>query len=187
MALLQIIVASTREGRKGPAVGAWVEAEARAHGGFDVELVDLADVDLPLLDEPEHPRLRRYVNEHTIAWSETVDRADAFVFVVPEYNHSPAPSLINALDYLVQEWAYKPAAFVSYGGVSAGLRGVQALKPLLCALKIVPIVEAVAIPMFTARLDASGEFVGDERLSGSARTMFTELARWEQALRQLRA
>ena len=118
---LQIFTVSTRPSRKGPAVAAWFESLARAHGVFDIELVDLAAINLPVMDEPEHPRLRRYQHAHTKAWSAQIESADAFVFVTPEYNFSAPPSIINALDYLVFEWAYKPVGFVSYGGVSAGV------------------------------------------------------------------
>src|SRR5689334_4480755 len=117
---LQIVIASTRPGRVGAPVARWFHRRAEEHGGFDVELVDLAEVNLPLLDEPHHPRLRRYVHQHTQAWSARVEAADAFVFVTPEYNYGMPASLKNALDYLNQEWHYKPVGFVSYGGVSAG-------------------------------------------------------------------
>src|SRR6478735_5561362 len=82
--VLQIIVGSTRPGRKGPAIGEWFRRAAEEHGGLDVEQVDLAEVGLPLLDEPNHPRFGDYVHQHTKDWSATVARADAFVFVVPE-------------------------------------------------------------------------------------------------------
>lgn len=85
--LLQIVVASTRPGRVGLPVAQWFQKVADKHAGFAVELVDLAAVDLPLMNEPNHPRLRQYVHEHTRRWSAQVDRADAFVFVMPEYNH----------------------------------------------------------------------------------------------------
>lgn len=186
MPRLQIVVVSTRPGRKGPAVASWFEQQARAHGAFEIEVVDLAAVALPLFDEPEHPRLRKYQHAHTRAWSETIDRGDAFVFVTPEYNYSPPPSLLNALDYLFQEWAYKPAAFVSYGGISGGLRGVQAAKMPLTTLRVVPIVEAVSIPFFSTRIAADGAFTSDDKLDAAARTLLTELARWESALRGLR-
>ncbi len=152
---LQIIIVSTRDSRKGPAVAAWFEQQARVDAGFDVEVVDLAAVNLPLFDEPEHPRLRRYHHAHTKAWSAQVERADAFVFVTPEYNFSVPPSLINALDYLSHEWAYKPAGFVSYGGVSGGTRAVQMARLTMSTLRMVPLVEAVAIPFFTRFIDAS--------------------------------
>jgi NAD(P)H-dependent FMN reductase len=184
---LQIVVASVRENRKGLAVAAWAEAQARAHRGFDVELVDLAEVGLPLLDEPEHPRLQRYQRDYTRAWSARVQKADAFVFVTPEYNFSPPPALINALDYLLHEWAYKPVGFVSYGGVSAGLRSVQALKLLVTTLKMMPIPEAVSIPFFAQFIDKdSGEFKAEEKQATAAKTMLDELLRWTNALARLR-
>src|SRR5713226_9805342 len=128
MPKLSVVIASTRPGRAGLPIGEWFFARAQAHGGFDVQLVDLKEVDLPLLDEPKHPRLRDYQHEHTKKWSALVGGSDAFVFVTPEYNFSSPPALLNAIDYLFHEWAYKPAGFVSYGGVSGGIRSVQMTK-----------------------------------------------------------
>src|SRR4051794_21297187 len=113
---LHIVSVSTREGRVGPPVSAWFLDYARTHGKFNVEFVDLAEIKLPVFDEPRHPRLRQYEHAHTKAWSAVVERADAFIFITPEYNYSTPAPLVNALDYLVQEWAYKPVGFVSYGG-----------------------------------------------------------------------
>jgi NAD(P)H-dependent FMN reductase len=184
--VLQIIAASTRPGRRGIAVARWVEQLAEAHGGFDVELVDLAEVGLPVFDEPNHPRLRRYEHQHTKDWSATVDRADAYVFVVPEYNHSFPASVKNALDYLSLEWADKPAGLVSYGGVSAGLRAATALKPVLAALRMVPVVEAVSIPFFAQFLTDDDEFVPNTELEAGGKAMLDELARLAPTLRRLR-
>lgn len=142
--LLQIVTVSTRPGRKGPTVAAWFEGQARAHARFEIEPVDLGEVNLPLFDEPEHPRLQNYQHEHTKRWSAIVDRADAFVFVMPEDNFSPPPSMLNAVDYLLHEWAYKPAGFVSYGGVSGGMRAMQMVKLTLNAVKVVPISHLLA-------------------------------------------
>lgn len=187
MSHLQIVIASTRPGRKGAAVGRWFEAQARRHGRFDIELVDLAEVNLPLFNEPEHPRLRKYQHEHTKQWSARISRADAFVFVTPEYNFSSPPSLVNAIDYLVHEWAYKPAGFVSYGGVSGGTRSVQMTKLLLTGLKIVPIPEAVTVPFFTSFIDKeTGAFGPDEKQEKAAVAMLDELLRWAEALMVLR-
>lgn len=186
--LLQVIVVSTREERKGPVVADWFLEQARGHGGFEIEMVDLDEVALPLFDEPRHPRLQKYEHEHTRRWSAIVARADAFVFVTPEYNFGTPPSLSNALDHLVREWGYKPAGFVSYGGVSAGLRGVQMTKQILSALRVVPMVEAVAIPFFSQHIaeDASSFDPGEVQRK-AARGMLDELARWAEALRPLRA
>src|SRR5580692_12926759 len=145
MPKLSVIVASTRPNRVGLPIGQWFLGQASAHGGFDVDLVDLKELNLPLLDEPKHPRFRDYQHEHTRRWSALVEASDAFVFVTPEYNFSAPPALLNALDYLFHEWAYKPAGFVSYGGASGGMRSVQMTKLLLTSLKIVPLPEAVSI------------------------------------------
>ena len=185
---LQVITAATREGRQGARVGAWAIERARAHGGFEVEAVDLAAVDLPLLDEPAHPRFGTYQHAHTRAWSATVSRADAFVFVTPEYDHLPPASLVNALQYLSAEWAYKPVGFVSYGGVSAGTRGVQVTKQIVTALRMMPMVETVAIPFFSAHVDAAtGVFEPGPAQADAARAMLDELHRWTEAMQSLRA
>lgn len=184
---LQVITASTREGRKGPSVAQWSLDQVRAHGKFDAELVDLRAVDLPLFDEAKHPRFGDYAHEHTKRWSEVVRRADAYLFVTPEYDHGPPASLLNALQYLVREWAYKPAGFVSYGGVSAGVRAVAALKPVVCALRMMPMFEGVAIPFFAQHLDeGTGRFDPGEVQAKAAVAMLDEMHRWAGALRTLR-
>jgi len=185
---LQILTVSTRPSRKGPAVAAWFEARARRHPAFEIELVDLADVNLPVFDEPAHPRLRQYRHEHTKRWSAIVERADAFVFVTPEYNFSTPPSLVNALDYLMHEWAYKPVGFVSYGGVSGGTRSAQMTKQIVTALEMVPLARAVSIPFFSKFIDPeTGVFTPEETQDKAADALLGELARWAEALRVLRA
>jgi NAD(P)H-dependent FMN reductase len=184
---LHVIICSTRPTRIGPAVAQWFHDAAVAHGRFAVELVDLAAFNLPVFDEPEHPRLRRYQHAHTKAWSAKVEEADAFVFVTPEYNFGPPPSLVNALNYLVVEWHYKPAAFVSYGGVSGGLRAVQVEKQMLTTFRVMPIPEAVAIPMVAQYLDDNRVFNPSEVTRNSVKPMLDELARWTDALKPLRA
>lgn len=184
---LHVVIASTRPTRKGPAVARWFEEFARAHGGFEPVLVDLAAFNLPVFDEPRHPSLRQYEHEHTKAWSASVAAADAFAFVMPEYNYFPPSSLVNAIDYLVAEWTYKPAGLVSYGGVSGGLRAAQAVKLLLTTLKVMPVPEGVAIPNFAQHLGEDGSFRSNELIDKSATTMLNELVRWAGALKPLRA
>ncbi len=184
---LNVIICSTRPGRVGKAVGDWFDGAARQHGGFDVELVDLAEMNLPIYDEPKHPRLKQYEHEHTKRWSASVDSADAFVFVTPEYNHGPPPSLVNALNYVYVEWTYKPAGFVSYGGVSGGMRAVQSEKLALTSFKMVPILETVLIPMVPQHIDkATGALQPNEIHQSSATMMLDELLRWAKALKPLR-
>src|SRR5262249_42315594 len=103
MPRLMIVIASTRPGRVGLPVAEWFTAVAEEHSSFDIDVADLAEINLPFMDEPKHPRLREYQHDHTRAWSSRVDRADAFVFVHPEYNFGMTAPLKNALDYLHHE------------------------------------------------------------------------------------
>jgi len=182
---LHVILCSTRPGRVGEPIARWFVERARAHAGFTVELVDLKEQALPPLDEPRHPRLAQYEHEHTKRWSAQVARADAFVVVTPEYNFSSPPALLNAFDYLMHEWAYKPAGFVSYGGVSGGTRSAQMTKLAMSALKMVPMLEAVSIP-FVQKLVVDGAFRGDALQERAAATMLDEMLRWTTALKVLR-
>jgi NAD(P)H-dependent FMN reductase len=184
---LTIIVASTRPGRAGLAISQWFAARAKDHGGFDVTVVDLAELRLPLLDEPHHPRLRRYTKQHTKDWSAIVEAADAVVIVTPEYNYGYPASVKNAIDYLHHEWGYKPVGFVSYGGVAAGTRAVQQLKQVVTTLRMFPVVESVNIPFYTQFLDEEGAVQPNEVMEQAAAAMLAELARTEAVLRPLRA
>lgn len=184
---LMILIASTRPGRIGLPVGRWFEERARAHGGFEVDFADLAEIDLPFMDEPKHPRLREYTHQHTKDWSARVDAADAFAFVHPEYNYGMTAPLKNALDFLNQEWRYKPVGLVSYGGVSAGTRAAQMIKQVVTTLKLFPLFEAVSIPFVGEFIGDGGELEPNEVMDKAADSMLDELLRVSGALRPLRA
>jgi NAD(P)H-dependent FMN reductase len=186
MPTLSVIIGSTRPGRAGLPIAEWFIARARDHGAFDIHVADLAALDLPLLDEPNHPRLRRYLHQHTKSWSETVDAADAFVIVTPEYNYGYPAAVKNAIDYLHEEWKYKPVGFVSYGGVAAGTRAVQQLKQVVTTLKMFPVFESVSIPFHTQFIDEDGRVQANEVMEQAADAMLGELVRTESALRPLR-
>src|SRR5690606_23758292 len=136
--------------------------------------------------EPQHPAMQQYEHAHTKAWSASVAAADAFVFVTPEYNFNPPPSFVNALNYVYREWNYKAAGFVSYGGISGGMRAVQMAKQLVTTLKMMPMVEGVAVPMVGQSLDEQGGFVSNELIDHSAQQMLDELSKWTGALTSLR-
>ena len=174
---LQIIVGSTRPGRRGLAVAFWLYELATRHAGFTAELVDLAEVGLPLLDEPRPPQRGVYEHEHTRAWSETVRRGDAYLLVVPEYNHSYNAATKNALDFLGREWRNKPVGFVGYGGIAAGARAVQALMPVVIALGMTPVTRAVHIPLINRAMAAGGPFKSENGLDTSAMAMLDDLFR----------
>jgi NAD(P)H-dependent FMN reductase len=182
---LTIVIASTRPGRAGLPIAEWFTARAQAHGGFEVAVADLAELRLPTMDEPDHPRLRRYTHQHTKSWSASVEASDAFVFVTPEYNYGYTAPLKNAIDYLHFEWQYKPVGFVSYGGVAAGTRAVQQLKQVVTTLKMTPLFEAVSIPFHTQFID-DGVVRPNELMEQAADAMLAELLRTQAALRTLR-
>lgn len=182
---LAIIAVSTREERVGGAVAQWFKEYASAHGGFDVDFIDLKEVDLPLLNEPKHPVLKDYKFDHTKRWSQMIGPADAFVFVTPEYDYFVPGALVNAIDYLAQEWSYKPAGLVGYGGISGGLRAVQAAKPLITSVKMMPLPESVSI-QFVQNFVKDDVFTPERMHEDMARLMLDELARWAAALKPMR-
>jgi NAD(P)H-dependent FMN reductase len=183
--LLQVIVGSTRPGRAGEPIAQWFANVAREHGGLDVELVDLAMVNLPLYDEPLQPFRKTYEHEHTRRWAEIIERADAFVFVIPEYNHGMNAAIKNAVDYLYHEWRYKPYGVVSYGGASRGLRAAQTLTHSLVALKMF-FAGAVAISLPTTPVD-EGVFSSNEDLEKSATALLDELTRFAPVFQPFRS
>ncbi|WP_232251093.1 NAD(P)H-dependent oxidoreductase [Actinoalloteichus sp. GBA129-24] len=186
MPVLHVIVASTRPGRLGPAVARWCTDVAVDHGGFEVRTVDLGELALPFLDEPEHPAAGRYRHQHTKDWSALVDSADAFVFVMPEYNFGFNAVVKNAVDFLYSEWHYKPVGFVSYGMTSGGLRAVQMLKQVVTTLKMSPVTEAVSIPFVSEQIQ-DGVLLDDPARTAACTRMLDELGRLSAALAPLRS
>jgi NAD(P)H-dependent FMN reductase len=185
MPKLTIIIATVREGRAGEAIAQWFIERARQHGKFDVQVADLKELNLPLLNEPHHPRLKKYVHQSTKHWSAIVDAADAFVFVTPEYNYATPPALVNALDTVYHEWTYKPVGFVTYGGISGGLRAMQMTRTMVTGFKMMPMVEAVNIPFFSQLME-NGVFKSNETHDKAVPVMLDELLRWATALKTLR-
>ena len=177
---LRIIIATTRPGRVGLPVGKWIAETARGSGLFDVAVTDLGELALPMLDEPEHPRLGRYTRDHTRRWSANVASSDAIIFVFPEYNHGFPGSLKNAIDFLSSEWAYKPVSMVTYGGASGGVRAAIGLLPVLTTLKLIPIAGSVAIESVASHMVSHGDdrtFQPAERHQSALDRVLVELAR----------
>ncbi len=182
---LKIIIASTRPGRKGPILADWILEKARVHSEFNIEVLDLASINLPFFDEPHHPRLQQYTHQHTKDWSTRISGADAFILVTPEYNYGFPATIKNAIDFLYHEWRYKPLGFVSYGGISGGTRCVQMLKLTLTALDIVPLTAAVNVPLFTQHIK-DDVFTATEQQDKMADGLFAELKNWSYSLSAMR-
>lgn len=184
---VKIILGSTRPGRIVPIVGKWVEDLAREQNGFDVEVVDLKEIDLPLLDEAGHPRAQAYEHEHTKKWAAKIAEADAFVFLTPEYNSFPSAALVNAIQALAVEWERKVAAVVSYGGVSGGMRAAQELRQLLVNMNVMALPQSVPVPFVFNFIGDDGVLRPEQPVVEGLKGMFNELAVWGEALKPSRA
>lgn len=183
-----ILVGSTRPGRLGSAVGAWVKehADQRSDDGVEYELIELADFDLPLLSEPTVPGAanRDYQRPETIAWGKKVDSVDAFVWVSPEYNHGVSAALKNAFDVLYPEWNHKAIAFVSYGA-DGGVRAVEQWRCIVANAMMVDVRAQVALQLFE-EWGESG-FTPHDRRADELGTVFDQLVQMAKALEPLRS
>ncbi len=148
MLRIAIIVGSTRPNRRAPDVAKWVLDLAVKRGDATYEIVDIADFDLPVLDEPMPPSMRKYEHGHTKRWSETVASYDGFVFVTPEYNHSMSGALKNAIDFVYHEWTNKAAGFVSYGS-TGGVRAVEHLRGIMAEIQVADVRAHVSMSLYT--------------------------------------
>jgi NAD(P)H-dependent FMN reductase len=154
---LQVIVGTTREGRQTEKIAKWVANDATAIDGVTAEIVDLADYPMPFFDEPISPRYNpnRVINPEVKKWLDKISEADAYVFVTPEYNHSIAAVLKNALDYVTYELAKKPATVVAHGTVG-GARATVQLKEILSESQAAIIPKAVAFAGAGQSIDDDG-------------------------------
>ncbi|GAA0461127.1 FMN reductase [Paractinoplanes deccanensis] len=185
---LVVIVGSVREGRFGPVIADWVADHARAHGAFDVDVVDLADADLPLTLPAMPPKLAGddYPRPDGMRdLTRRLDEADAFIIVTPEYNHSYPASLKALIDWHFTQWTAKPVAFVSYGGAAGGRHAVLHLENVLTELHAVTIRDGLAFPSYFTTWQ-NGEPL-DDASAGYAKTLLEQLAWWSEALRKARA
>ena len=186
MTNLKIITSTTRPGRAGVAIEKWFTDFAKSKPEFNVELLDLSVINLPFMDEPNHPLLQKYQHEHTKQWSAKINEADAFIIILAEYNYAfPAP-IKNVLDFLFVEWMHKPVGFVSYGGISGGLRATQMLKQVITTLSMMPITTQVNIPFFAKLIDENGVFQSNEIINKSAEHTLVELKKWSDVLKPMR-
>jgi len=183
---LVVIVGSVRSGRTGSTVANWFAGQATAHGDFAVETIDLLDYPLPLVmpepGESPDPATARVRD----ALAVKLGSADAFVVVTPEYNHTFPAVLKNAIDWFLDEWAAKPVGFVSYGGMSGGLRAVEHLRHVFAELHAMTVRESLSFHNVWERFDG-GQPRDNEESEGAAKTMLDRLLWWSEALRAARA
>ncbi len=179
-----VILGSTRQGRKGAVVARWFMQHASQREDVTVELVDLRDWPLPFIDAPMPPASGQY-DPAARPWAEKIATADAFVFVMPEYNHGYPAVLKNAIDHIYHEWGKKPAAIVNYGSFAAGYRGAEQLRQVLIELRVAPIRAQVGIPAVWTAFDEQGN-IRDAAHNRAARALLDELVWWSGALKAAR-
>jgi NAD(P)H-dependent FMN reductase len=184
MLRIAIVIGSTRPGRVGEQVGRWVYDLAKERDDAEFELVDLAEVNLPLLDEPAPPMMGKYSKPHTKKWASLVDSFDAFVFVTPEYNHATSGALKNALDYLYAEWNDKAAGFVGYGS-AGGTRAVENLRVVLAELQVATVRNQVALSLFDD-FEQMQRLKPRERHAKDLTGMLDQLVAWGTAMKSVR-
>lgn len=157
-----VVVGSVRKNRSADKILPLVQTALAKHTDIQVNIADLQDIPLPFYDHALSPSNPDFVHEHpeTAAWAERVGKADGYVFLTPEYNHSTSAVLKNAIDWVSGEWAHKPVAFVSWG-VDSGVRAVEHLRQITLQLRLTPLRRATYIPVFTA-FDEHGN--ADERV-----------------------
>ncbi len=184
MLKLGIIVGSTRPGRNSVSVANWVYEHASKRTDATFEIVDIKDFNLPLLDEPIPASLNQYSNAHTKAWAAKIASLDGFVFVTPEYNHSPSGALKNAIDFIYAEWNNKAAGFVSYGS-AGGVRAVEQLRLIMAEMQVATVRAQVALSLFTD-FENFSVFKPAEQLVKTLHTMLDQLIAWAGALKTIR-
>ena len=185
MLSIAVITGSTRPGRSNEAVARWVYNTAKERNDAEFELVDIAEYNLPLLDEPMLPVLQQYMRQHTREWATKVESFDAYVFVTPEYNYGTSAALKNAIDYLSREWNNKAAGFVSYGG-AGGVRAVQQLRLTLGAVMVATVSAQVTLSLFTD-FDNFTAFKPAPLHTREAHAMLDQVIAWGHALRSVRS
>jgi len=176
---LALIYGSTREGRFCDTVADWAAAEITGRSEFTLDLIDPAALDLPT-------RQQRRDNAALRALRQRIDQADAFIVVTPEYNHGyPAP-LKFLIDSVDDQWQAKPVAFVSYGGISGGLRAVEQLRLVFAELHAVTIRDSVSFANPWAKFGADGKLLEPDGPRQSMATLLARLRWWAIALRSAR-
>src|SRR3954464_8437179 len=184
MLKIAIVTGSTRPGRNNEAVARWVHGLAKTRKDAEFELVDIADYNLPLLDEPVPPSMGQYSHEHTKKWAAKIASFDAYVFVTPEYNHSICGALKNAIDFLFAEWNNKAAGFVGYGS-AGGARAVEHLRLVMAEVQVATVRNQVALSLFTD-FENYTDFKPAPHHEKSLNQMLDQLIAWSGAMKTLR-
>lgn len=173
---LTIVLASTRKVRRGEKIAEWLLPIAKEDSRFDVTLADLREYDLPFYDDSEEPSDldKKYPDPKVQAWSETIDKSEAVVFITPEYNHAVSAPLKNAIDHIYYEWLDKPVGFVGYGTRGAS-DAIDSLRHTAKALRWRVTPSIVGIQQVKKSLDENGKLKDDAEYVKLAKQMLSQL------------
>jgi NAD(P)H-dependent FMN reductase len=166
------------------AVARWAYDIAKKRSDAEFELVDIAEYNLPLLDEAVPPSLGQYGHKHTKKWADKIGSYDAYVFVTPEYNHGISGALKNAIDYLFREWNNKAAGFVSYGS-AGGSRAVEQLRLVMAELMVADVRSQVMLSLYTD-FENFTKFKPDPSHEQEVNMMLDQVIAWGGALKSVR-
>jgi NAD(P)H-dependent FMN reductase len=173
-----LIYGSAREGRFCDTVATWAAGEIWSRSDFTLGLVDPRELELPFQGGGD--------DAARLDLSRRLDAADAFIVVTPEYNHGYPAALKLLLDATAGEWQAKPVAFVSYGGISRGLRAVEQLRLVFAELHAVTIRDCVSFANPWNSFDADGEPIESDEAREAMATMLSRLHWWATVLREAR-
>lgn len=186
MPLIKVIIGSTRPGRFGPTPAQWLMELTKEHPNATFELIDLKQVNLPLLDEPIPAWSSKYTQPHTKEWAKIINEADGFIVVTAEYNHGIPAALKNAIDYLAPEWRYKPISFVAYGAASGGVRAVEHLRMAAANLNMFDLREIVTFKNYWEQLDKKGNLQPTDEQLTNAHKVISDTIFWATQLKNAR-
>ena len=184
MLRIAIVIGSTRPNRVAPQVADWVLEQAKKRGDAAYEIVDIADFDLPVLDEPMPPSLGNYAHGHTKRWAETVASYDGYIFITPEYNHSITGALKNAIDFVYSEWNNKAAGFVSYGS-TGGVRAVEHMRGVMAEIQVADVRAHVSMSLYTD-FENFSVFKPAPQHAQQLSVLCDQLVSWTRAMRDVR-
>jgi NAD(P)H-dependent FMN reductase len=185
MLKIAIIVGSTRPNRSAPQVAKWVLDHTAKRGDATYEIVDIADFDLPVFDEPLPPSMGKYAQPHTKRWAEKIASFDGFIFITAEYNHSITGALKNAIDFIYAEWNNKAAGFVSYGS-TGGARAVEHLRGIMAEVQVADVRAHVSMSLYTD-FENFSVFKPDPRHEQQLAVLLDQLVSWSRAMQGVRA
>jgi NAD(P)H-dependent FMN reductase len=185
---LVVITGSVREGRFGPVVANWFAEQARQHGRFTVNVVDLADIALPLELPPVSPAMQPDPPRPAgmAGLTRRLGAADAFVVVTPDYNRSFPASLKAAIDWHYSQWRAKPIGFVGYSGASGGLLAIEQLRQVFNELHAHTLRDYVSFPRYYELFSPDGTLRAPEGPEGAAKIMLDQLLWWASVLHDAR-